>query len=104
MLYTSRQVGGAVGIALLGAVFSSRFRGALPPEIRARAGGVNGGFQTIAPTVRRVVGEAFVSGLHAGDLLVSTLLAVTLLAAFRTRPATPTAEPQAALASSDGSG
>jgi EmrB/QacA subfamily drug resistance transporter len=110
MLNTSRQVGGAVGIALLGAVFSSRFRGALPPEIRARAGGVNGGFQTIAPTVRRVVGEAFVSGLHAGyllagsALLVSTLLAVTLLAAFRTRPATPTAEPQAALASSDGSG
>src|SRR6266545_1389288 len=105
MLNTSRQVGGAVGIALLGAVFSSRFRGALPPEIRARAGGVNGGFQTIAPTVRRVVGEAFISGLHAGYLLaVSTLLAVTLLAAFRTRPATPTAEPQAALASSDGSG
>ncbi|HEX6677335.1 MAG TPA: DHA2 family efflux MFS transporter permease subunit [Actinomycetes bacterium] len=109
ILNTSRQVGGSVGIALLGAVFSNRFRGALPAEVRARMGGASGGFQAVPPAVRRVVGEAFVTGIHAGylvagsALLVGTLLAVTLLAAFRPRPAaTPAAEPQPAMASSDG--
>jgi EmrB/QacA subfamily drug resistance transporter len=111
MLNTSRQVGGAVGIALLGAVFSNRFRGALPAEVRARTDGASGGFQAVPPGVRRAVGEAFVSGIHAGyllaggALLVGTLLAITLLGAFRARPASPlAAEPQAALASGDGTG
>jgi EmrB/QacA subfamily drug resistance transporter len=106
ILNTSRQVGGAVGIALLGAVFSSRFRASLPPVVRARTGGASGGFQQVPPGVRRVVGDAFVSGLHAGYLLAggvllaSALLAVTLLRAFRARPATAAAgEPEAALAS-----
>ncbi len=40
ILNTSRQVGGAVGIALLGAVFSSRFRAALPPGVGDAASGV----------------------------------------------------------------
>jgi EmrB/QacA subfamily drug resistance transporter len=113
ILNTSRQVGGSVGIALLGAVFSDRFRGALPAEVRTRMGGASGGFQTVAPTVRRAVGEAFVAGIHAGyliagsALLVGTLLAVTLLAAFRpgqAAAAQPAAEPQTAMASSDGTG
>ncbi len=113
ILNTSRQVGGSVGIALLGAVFSTRFRGALPAEVRTRVGGASGGFQAVAPAVRRVVGEAFVAGIHAGyliagsALLVGTLLAVTLLAAFRpgqAAAAQPAAEPQTAMASSDGTG
>ncbi|HEY2958600.1 MAG TPA: MFS transporter [Actinomycetota bacterium] len=107
ILNTSRQVGGAVGIALLGAVFNARFRGALPAGVRDQAGGASGGFQAVAPAARRAVGDAFVSGIHAGyllagvALLVGTLLAVTLLAAFRARPAgQPAAEP--AMASGDG--
>jgi EmrB/QacA subfamily drug resistance transporter len=107
ILNTSRQVGGAVGIALLGAVFSARFRGALPPAVRERAGGATGGFQAVAPAARHAVGEAFVAGIHAGyllagvALLVSTVLAITLLAAFRARPAVqPATEP--AMASGDG--
>jgi EmrB/QacA subfamily drug resistance transporter len=107
MLNTSRQVGGAVGIALLGTVFANRFRAALPPEVRAHAGGATGGFQAAGPAVRRVVGDAFVSGLHAGyllggtALLACTVLAVTLLGAFRGRSAgPPPAEPEAAMASS----
>jgi hypothetical protein len=105
ILNTSRQVGGAVGIALLGAVFSSRFRASLPPVVRAHAG-ASGGFQQVTPGLRRVVGDAFVSGLHAGYLvaggvmLASTLLAVALLQAFRARPAAAAAgEPEAAMAS-----
>src|SRR5919197_3401168 len=107
ILNTSRQVGGSVGIALLGAGFGNRFRGALPAEVRANMGGASGGFQAVPPAVRRVVGEAFVTGIHAGylvagsALLVGTLLAVTLLSAFHPRPAAaPAAEPQPAMASS----
>jgi hypothetical protein len=106
MLNTSRQVGGAVGIALLGTVFAHQFRAALPPDVRAHAGGVTGGFQAAGPAVRRVVGDAFATGLHAGyllggvALLSCTVLAVTLLGAFRRQPTGPPAEPDAAMASS----
>jgi EmrB/QacA subfamily drug resistance transporter len=96
ILNTSRQVGGAVGIALLGAIFSSRFRAALPPSLGDAASGSTGGFQAPAdPALRRVIGDAFVSAVHAGylgaglALLTATVLAVTLLGAFRRqRPAT----------------
>jgi EmrB/QacA subfamily drug resistance transporter len=89
ILNTSRQVGGAVGIALLGAVFSNRFRAALPPAVGDAAGGATGGFQVPDPAFRRVIGEAFVSALHAGylvaglALLTGTVLAVALLGALR---------------------
>ncbi len=89
ILNTSRQVGGAVGIALLGAVFSSRFRAALPPGVGDAASGATGGFQVPDPAFRRVIGDAFVSALHAGyleaglALLTGTVLAVTLLGALR---------------------
>ena len=109
VLNTSRQVGGTVGIALLGAVFGNRFRAALPPAVRAHAGATAGGFQVGDPAIRRVVGDAFVSGLHAGYLvagcamLVGTLLAVTFLRALhsrQTRPAVATA-PQGAEVTQD---
>jgi hypothetical protein len=107
VLNTSRQVGGAVGIALLGTVLANRFRAALPPEVRANVGRVAGGFQAAGPAVRRVVADAFVAGLRTGyllggtALLTCTVLAATLLGAFRGRPAgPPPAEPEAAMASS----
>jgi EmrB/QacA subfamily drug resistance transporter len=106
ILNTSRQVGGAVGIALLGAIFSTRFRAALPPPVRDAAEGATGGFQIPDPALRRVIGEAFVSALHAGylfaggALLLGTVLALTLLGALRRRrpeaPATGEPEPQVA--------
>jgi len=103
VLNTSRQVGGAVGIALLGGVFSTRFRAALPPAVRAHAGGATGGFQVSDLTIRRVVGDAFIAGIHAGYLLAGvallacTVLAVGLLGAFQRRRApAPAAEPEAA--------
>jgi EmrB/QacA subfamily drug resistance transporter len=97
ILNTSRQVGGAVGIALLGAVFGNRFRAALPPAMQAHAGAATGGFQVTDPASRGVIGDAFVSGLHAGylvaglALLASTALAVVLLGALRSRRAVPAA-------------
>ena len=107
ILNTSRQVGGAVGIALLGAIFSTRFRAALPPPVRDAAEGATGGFQIPDPALRRVIGEAFVSALHAvylfagGALLLGTVLALTLLGALRRRrPDAPaTGEPESQVAS-----
>ena len=103
ILNTSRQVGGAVGIALLGAVFASRFRAALPPAVRAHASVTTGGFQVTDPPGRRLVGAAFISGLHAGYLvagsvlLACALLAVTLLNALHPQAGPPSAStPQAA--------
>jgi hypothetical protein len=107
ILNTSRQVGGAVGIALLGAIFSTRFRAALPTPVRDAAGGATGGFQIPNPAMRRVIGDAFVSAMHAGylfagaALLVGTVLALTLLGALRRqRPQAPApGEAQARVAS-----
>jgi hypothetical protein len=104
VLNTSRQVGGAVSIALLGAVFGSRFRAALPPVLRAHAGAASGGFQATEPASRRLIDSAFISGLHAGylvagiALLASTLLALGLLGALRPRRAVspPASEPERA--------
>jgi EmrB/QacA subfamily drug resistance transporter len=93
VLNTCRQVGGAVGIALLGAIFSNRFRAALPPPVRAHAGGAAGGFQAASPALHRIVGDAFVSAVHVGYLLsavtglVCATLAVGLLGPFRRQPA-----------------
>ena len=94
VLNTSRQVGGAVGIALLGAIFSNQFRAALPPRLAGAAAGGVGGFQAPSdPSLRRIIGNAFVSAVHAGylgaglALLTATVLAVTLLGAFRRQPA-----------------
>jgi len=95
MLNTSRQVGGTVGIALLGAVFGNCFRAALPPAVRAQAGATTGGFQVTDPASHRLVGDAFVAGLHAGylvsaaALLVGTLLAVSFLRAPPSPPGRP---------------
>ena len=85
--------------------FQFEFR-KLNPDVRAQAGGVTGGFQAAGPAVRRVVGDAFATGLHAGyllggvALLSCTVLAVTLLGAFRRQPTGPPTEPEAAMASS----
>jgi len=111
VLNTSRQVGGAVGIALLGAIFGNRFRAALPPTIRAHAGTATatGGFQVTDPGLRRAIGNAFVSAIHVGYLvsggfvLLCTVLAVTLLGAFRRQPAAsaPTPPPVPAATAPD---
>jgi predicted membrane protein len=100
VLNTSRQVGGAVGIALLGAIFSSRFRATLPAGVGDAAGGAAGGLQVPDPAFRRVIGDAFVTALHTGylvaglALLTGTVLAVALLGALRRRrPAIPARAP-----------
>jgi EmrB/QacA subfamily drug resistance transporter len=100
---TSRQVGGALGVAVLGAVAAARFTAALPgrlaplglpapvrERLEAAAGqavgtapqGVAG-----APAVHHAVGSAFVAGIHAAYLLAGLALAGgALVALARLRP------------------
>jgi EmrB/QacA subfamily drug resistance transporter len=116
-LNTSRQVGAALGIAVLGALLATQFRSALPDHLSrlglpaslreqltatltsgqaAQPGAVPGGPGT-AGALRRAVGEAFMSGAHTGwavaalALLASSLLTITLLPrSTRIPPSTPT--------------
>ena len=103
----NRQVGGALGVAVLGAIALARFNAVLPARleplhlsdaVRSRieaaagngagtsAAGVGGG-----PEVRQAVASAFVAGIHntyavsAVGLLGASLLAVLLLRPSRSR-------------------
>jgi sugar phosphate permease len=69
---TSRQVGGALGVAVLGAVAGARFTAVLPGRQAGEA-----------------VASAFVTGIHAAYLLAGLALAagaVVAVALLRPRP------------------
>jgi EmrB/QacA subfamily drug resistance transporter len=85
---TSRQVGGALGVAVLGAVAGARFTAVLPGRQAGEAVGA-------APPVgaggvaREAVASAFVTGIHAAYLLAGLALAagaVVAVALLRPRP------------------
>jgi EmrB/QacA subfamily drug resistance transporter len=101
---TSRQVGGALGVAVLGAVAAARFTAALPgrlaplglpaplrERIEAAAGQAVGTAPqgpAGVPAVRHAVGSAFVGGIHAAYLLAGVALASgALIALAWLRPA-----------------
>jgi len=91
MTNTSRQVGGALGVAVLGAVVASRFAAELPARLaplhlpgavqaRVEAAAAQG-VAASSPAgargggaVRRAVADAFVAGIHAGYLLAGIAL------------------------------
>jgi EmrB/QacA subfamily drug resistance transporter len=102
---TNRQVGGALGVAVLGAIVTARFGAELPSRlaplhlpaavrerIEAAAGqgvtgasGAGGGVSIGA--VRRSVSDAFMAGIHSAYLVSGTgLLVAALLAVFLLRP------------------
>jgi len=103
---TNRQVGGALGVAVLGAIVTARFSAELPsklaplhlpPAVRERieaaagqgvtgaSGAGSGGAGGAA--VRRAVSGAFMTGIHSAYLVSGTgLLVAALLAVFLLRP------------------
>jgi len=103
---TNRQVGGALGVAVLGAIVTARFSAELPSRlarlhlpaavqerIEAAAGqGVTGasGAGTRGGgggAIHQAVGDAFMSGIHLAYLVSGTgLLVAALLALFLLRP------------------
>ncbi|HZD73471.1 MAG TPA: DHA2 family efflux MFS transporter permease subunit [Actinomycetota bacterium] len=103
---TNRQVGGALGVALLGAIVTARFSAVLPSRlgplhlpaevsgrIEAAAGqGVTGaagaaGGDGGSGAVHQAVSSAFMSGIHSAYLVSGIgLLVAALLAVFLLRP------------------
>jgi EmrB/QacA subfamily drug resistance transporter len=101
---TSRQVGGALGVAVLGAVVTARFTAVLPgllaaaalpapvsDRIRAAAGesvGAAAPGGTAGMAARHAVAAAFVAGIHVAYLLASLALAAgAVVALLLLRPA-----------------
>ncbi len=111
---TVRQVGGAMGVAVLGSLMSALYRDevapsltALPEQVRHGAGESIGetmgaaaevGPQAVA-SVQGPAFEAFVSAMHVTASLAAVVAAIATILAFRflpsTRPAAPMLEPVA---------
>lgn len=101
---TTRQVGGAVGVALLGSLLSSRYLSmvdaqlggqALPPGLHDKISGSVGpaveiGKQIGGPTgarVQLVAKDAFVSGMHVAMVVAAAIILVAAVAVFLWLPA-----------------
>ncbi|MCP2343202.1 MFS transporter [Actinomadura rupiterrae] len=97
---TTREVGSAIGIAVMGSVFSSHYRDALPAAIgklpppaaeavhRAPAAGLEAAARlgSAGPQTADWVKDAFMSGLSASLTVVSVILAVAALACVLVAP------------------
>jgi EmrB/QacA subfamily drug resistance transporter len=98
---TTRELGGSLGVAVLGSVVSSRYvsqlhdvSAGLPATARAVAekslGGALGVARQLPATAGRVLGrtaqEAFVSGLRVGTLVAGTVAAIGAVIVFRKLP------------------
>ncbi len=104
---TTRQVGGALGVAVLGAIVTARFSAVLPSRLErlhlpaaiqdrieaAASQGVSGatgagsGGGSGGGALHNAVGGAFVAGIHSAYLVSgSGLLVASLLAVFLLRP------------------
>jgi len=116
---TTRQIGGALGVAVLGAIVTARFTAVLPSRlqqlhlpaavqarIEAAAGqGAGAGGAGSGPAVRHAVAGAFVTGIHSAyvvsgsGLLIGSVIALSLLRPSRAvRPEEPAAAPADAFA------
>ena len=102
----TRQVGGTLGVAVVGSIFStlyirdlsaSEVLAAAPPQAQEAAGeGLAQGLAVaaqsppaVAETLRTVVSDAFMSGLHAGCLTAAGVCLVGAIAVLAFLPAHP---------------
>jgi EmrB/QacA subfamily drug resistance transporter len=100
---TTRQVGGAVGVALLGSLLSSRYSsrissslsGQVPPTVLTQARDSVGSALDVArgdgaPFASQIVDashRAFVSGMHVAVVVAAAIMAVAALGVLRWLPA-----------------
>ena len=111
---TTRQVGGAVGVALLGSILSSRYgshvsnalAGSVPPDVVERREGLRRcrGRASSATTRRRSRSprrsstprsEGFVTGFHTALLVAAGILLIAAVGVMRWLPARALAPPTA---------
>jgi EmrB/QacA subfamily drug resistance transporter len=101
---TTRELGGTLGVAIIGSVFSSLYIGSLdsaggvfaslPPELQeatsesvGAAGVVAGQLGSDAPAFIAQVNDAFLTGLHAGSFVCAGVAAFGAIFALRFIPA-----------------
>jgi DHA2 family methylenomycin A resistance protein-like MFS transporter len=96
VINTSRQTGGALGVALLGALLTSRVAAVLPTSldrlgvapagrsalVKTAAHGGTGDAGALPPGVARAMHDAFVSGMHLAVVVGGVLLLVGALVAL----------------------
>ena len=115
---TFRQVGGSLGVAVLGALLSTTYRsgiqdklGALPAQYRTPAGesieGTLGVVEKIGPRAAALVDpakEAFIHAMHVTALTAGGVAAIGALVAFSFLPGRPPAAAEDGTAATAGSG
>jgi DHA2 family multidrug resistance protein-like MFS transporter len=107
---TVRQVGGALGVAVLGSVLAGVYRGQIEPTTRALPGsardaanesisgayGVAGRLGAPGQQIIDAANDAFVSAMHWAALLSAVFAAVGILVVLRWMPGRSAVEPQSA--------
>jgi EmrB/QacA subfamily drug resistance transporter len=101
---TTRQIGGALGVAILGSILSARFTseisdglsGVLPARTLASAEDSMGGALDVARAassggarIAAIARESFVSGMHLAFVVGAVIMLLGVLAALRWLPARP---------------
>ena len=85
----AREIGSALGVAVVGSVLSSRFAGILPPSLREQAGSVSqalSGAERLGTTVHAQAVNDFTSAMAAGYRVIAVVVlaaAVTVALGFR---------------------
>jgi hypothetical protein len=100
---TTRELGGALGVAVLGSLVASRYNDRLAPALRALSGGLRakaeeslaGALQTAGqvggPDGQRIASsarEAFVSGMHLAALVALCVSVLAAVIVYRSLPST----------------
>ncbi|MDA0164053.1 DHA2 family efflux MFS transporter permease subunit [Solirubrobacter ginsenosidimutans] len=84
---TSRELGGALGVAVVGSIMSSLYSGALPAGAPAAARDSLGAAVASGPAVAEAAREAFVDALSTASIVVAAAVALGALLAWRYLPA-----------------
>ena len=85
---TTRTTGGALGVAILGSVLSSIYRGDMPADAPAAAhDSISGALATGDPALIGAARDAFVNGMHGMALVAAGIAVVGALVALVALPA-----------------
>ena len=101
---TTRELGGALGVAIVGSIMSSLYASRLPADVPAAAQESLGAAVEAGDAVADAAREAFVHAMSRASIVVAVVAAFGAVIAWRALPARavaeeePSHEPQPALA------